>query len=118
MSKGATHSTTWKKFELRVARIFGVERESKRGLGKSVPDVVAPVRFVKGLILSIECKLTAGLSKQVQVAIDESLKERKSTRHLPIAILKQKHDPDDNAVVAMRFKDFKKLFILPPKKEG
>ena len=28
---------------------------------------------------------------------------------IPMAILKDKHAPDDNSIVAMRFKDFKKI---------
>jgi len=105
---GSTHSSTWKSLERRIARWFGVERNSKRGLGDNTPDVVAPVTFAKGAILSIECKLSGRGFGQVQKAIDQA-ELNANEKHLPMAILKAKGASDDSAILAMSFATFKKI---------
>ncbi len=114
---GKTASGTWKSFERRVARWFGVERNSKRGLGDNTPDVVAPVTFAKGAILSIECKLTGtgfGLVKRAM----EQAELNANFRHLPVAVLKEKYASDDEAIVVLRFSSFKKIAYGRRRRKG
>ena len=59
--------TNWKGLERKVARDLGEERNSKRGLGESVPDVVK--KLDDGSSIIIETK------NKVSVNIEESLKQ-------------------------------------------
>lgn len=137
MAKGKTNPQTWKSFERRVARMFGVERHSKTRLGEEVPDVVAEVELSRKVVLCVECKLRAQLSKLVIDALKEAegyandestfpdtirrilrvgraLVQRGGNVRLenlvvPIAVMKEKHAPDDEALVVMRLGTFRKL---------
>ena len=109
VAKGKTHPFSWKSYELRIARRYGVGRNSKKGQGHNTPDVIAPVKFVSSsVIFSIECKLTQSLSKQVQAAIAQS-KRNASNHHVPIAILKEKHSTDDSSIVCMDLVTFDRI---------
>lgn len=136
MAKGKTHPTTWKGFEMRIARTFGTERYSKFRQGEEVPDVVADVRFTRKVILCVECKLRASLSKfvidtlkeaedyaadrskfpesiQQLLRIDQQIRRHRDDKSsipiVPMAIMKEKYAKDDDSLVVMRFGSLKKL---------
>jgi len=110
LAKGRTSRHTWKSFERRVARFFGFERYSKDHLGDNVPDAVVFARFIKSVWLDIECKLHGSVSKEFSNALDQVDTNLTDDAHIPMVVIKEKHQPDDNAIVAMRWKHFKSLF--------
>jgi len=105
-----TSATAWKGLERRIARRFGVERHAKTGLGDATPDVIAPVRFRKCAIISVEVKLRGSVPKGITKGLEQSIKNTKK-RHLPVLIMKEKNKKDDDAVVVMKLKDFCKYIV-------
>lgn len=132
MTKGATASRSWKGLELRICRALGIERISKRNLGEESVDGIGAVKFAVRAIVAIEIKLRASVSKFVNTSIDQAEKDARNfnlypesiqkaiadgTPVIPIAILKDKHAPDDTAIVAMRLRDFKLMLRGLPTEE-
>ncbi len=111
MAKGRTARHTWKAFERRLARWFGFERYSKTGHGEETPDIVVTnVRLVGRVSLDIECKLRSNIPQLLVKAVKQSNRNLVSSRHIPIAVIKEKHKQDDDAMVIMRLGDFKRFF--------
>ena len=113
---GKTASTTWKSFERRVAKMFGVERNSKSGLGEPIPDIIAAVPPMKKtrIFLSIECKIRGSIPKFLREVMEQIEKSSK-IGYSPIAIVKEKSKQDKDSYVFMRLSTFKQFFDL---KEG
>lgn len=103
-----TSRHTWKKWEQTIAEIFGTERNSKKGQGLPVPDVIGIAQFKEAVALAIECKFRKTLPKDIKDAIKQAQTNCSSSR-IPIVFMKEKFSAIDDALVVMTLKDFKRL---------
>lgn len=88
---------SWKAFERRIAAFVGGKRRGadtrdERG-GKS--DVIHPH-------FAIECKLLSRPSFSAMLDACRQSERNAEEHQEPVAIVKRKNDPDDNAIVCMR----------------
>lgn len=104
----ATSKGTWKALERKIARLFGVERNSKKGLGEDTADMVALVKFKRAAILSGEIKLRAK-SPAILEEILEQASKNCGKNHIPVGFFKPKYAKVEDAIVAFRLKDFLRL---------
>jgi len=104
----ATASGTWKNLERYVAKMFGVERYSKRGQGEKTPDVIAVANLKSTVVFSIECKLRGRAPGVLNAALDQARTNARDS-HIPIACFKPKGGRFDDVIVGMRLSDFKRI---------
>ena len=101
--------TSWKAFELRIAKVFKGERR-----GAYVSDGKKGKTDVIAEGFAIECKLlkrpTFG---QMESACRQAETNADNATDIPIAIVKKngRGIPDNNALVIMRLETFKEFFL-------
>lgn len=89
----------WKKFERRIAAALG---------GRRVRCGERELEDVEHEILSVEAKLLKEVPVCMREPLEQAIKNAPEGK-IPIVCMKKKKRPDDNALVFMRFKDFKLL---------
>ncbi|MHA1225214.1 MAG: hypothetical protein ACTSPV_00560 [Candidatus Hodarchaeales archaeon] len=89
----------WKKYERRIAAALG---------GRRVRAGELEQEDVEHSLLSIEVKLLKNLPKGLTNPYKQA-KRNAPKGKIPIVIMKEKKRFDDNALVFLRFKDFKRL---------
>jgi len=90
---------TWKKYERRISRLFGVERKGILGGADFETEHLAG-----------ETKVLAELPKKLVGWYAQANKNCPVGKH-PICIIKKKGKKDDNAFVIMRLKNFLSCFF-------
>ena len=89
----------WKKFERRIAAALGGRRV--RCGEKELEDIEHPY-------LSVEAKLLKQVPVCMSAPLEQAIKNAPAGK-IPIVCMKQKKRPDSNALVFIRFRDFKRI---------
>lgn len=92
----------WKKFERRVARDHGVERQPVTG-ERDGSDVMAHPRYV------ISCKLRAAIPKTVRAWADSIYRCATRKQRMGVLVIKEPGKRDDSALVVLRYRDWLEL---------
>lgn len=91
----------WKKFERRIAAALG---------GRRVRCGEKELEDIEHEFLSIEAKLLKEVPVCMSGPLEQAIRNAPAGK-MPVVCMKQKKRPDDNALVFMRFKDFKLMVI-------
>lgn len=89
----------WKKFERRVARDHGVERQPVTG-ERDGSDVQVHDRYV------ISCKLRAAVPKTIRAWADSIYRCATTHRKTGVLVIKEPGKRDDSALVILRYQDW------------
>ena len=99
--------STWKRFELMVARKFGGKRR-----GPEYRTATGGTNDVEVEGFSIECKYGAQMGyKKILDACKQAQQARESEYDIPIAVVKQKGYNNDDALVCMTITEFVEWFV-------
>lgn len=91
--------TSWKNFELRIAKFFNSKRVGASGT--ETTDVYHD-------LYNIECKLGYGSGAKQRAWLKQADKQNGK---LPIVIWKPKGIRDEDSIVLVRLKDFKDFYV-------
>ena len=92
----------WKKFERRIARDHGVERQPVTG-ERDGSDIKEHARYV------ISCKCRSAVPKTVRDWADSIARCGRRYGKVPVLVMKEPGKHDDSALVVLRYADWIRL---------
>lgn len=93
---------TWKATERKVAQRLGAERNSKKGLGEDVPDVIAGP-------FAVEVKHRRKLPALLRQAMAQAVRNARDEQ-TPVVVLHETGQRHDDDCVIMRLADFERWY--------
>ena len=101
-------TTSWKQFEARVARRFGLKRRgADYGDASGGKTDAVNLDGSESQHWALECKLYGRIGYQVLLDACRQVEAAAKPGQEPIVVAKLKNLPDDNALVVMRFATFR-----------